>query len=346
MARRWLWSCGWLVVPVFGAAAASACGEGELFGSGTSATAAGGQGGHDTSAGAGGAAGGGAQGGAGGVGPGGTGPGGSAGGGGAAPVTDFFQPGPYEVSSKSGQVAMLGCGFLNKMDYLLFEPEQAEGAPIVVLAHGFERGPDNMAEMAKRMASFGVRVLAPGYCHMSMIDYNPAQNAADELKLVAELGSGAPVIHAGHSAGGLVALLAAEKDSGTVAVLALDAVDKDGLGAAAALKIVRPTLGLDGEPGTCNQNNNGGVQLAKLSPQGWAARVVGATHCDFEGPTDWACTSLCGGEGSKGQRDLIRAMAAAFVAWQAGLDPSGKQWVTVAGSKYQELVSGGALAPL
>lgn len=310
------------------------------FGPGGTTTPSGGVGAQGGAAGSGGVGASGGQGGTAGF-------GGSGGGGGALPITDFAQPGPFGVSSEDGEFPVPGCGLLDDtLNYTLYVPDGAESAPLVMLGHGFERSRGHMVQLAEHMASHGVRVAALDYCDLSIGDIDYPQNAADQVALAADLAAGAPVIHAGYSAGGLVTFLAVASDPSTIALLALDAVDNQGQAAAVAGGIGVPAFGIDGEPSSCNQNNNGGTFLAKLVPGGWALRAVGATHCDFEGPTNWVCTSVCGGEGQEGQREIIRALAAAFVAWQAGVDPSGEDWVTAAGGTYQSLETAGSIATL
>ncbi|MBW2529035.1 MAG: alpha/beta hydrolase [Deltaproteobacteria bacterium] len=270
--------------------------------------------------------------------------GGVGGTGGAVDVTDFHAPGPYAATVEEGTVPMASCGVAGEMAYTLFVPAGAPGAPLVVLGHGFNRARQNMAEMAAHMASHGVRVVTPDLCHASIADTDHRQNGVEQVALAAALTQGAPVIHAGYSAGGLAAILATAQDSTAVALLALDAVDDDGLAVAAAPTISVPTLGIEGEPSSCNKQNNGGTSVTKLVPGGAATVAVGATHCDFEGPTGILCTGLCGGEGQAGQRQLIRAMATAFVAWQAGTDSTGEDWVTSSGASYQALEGSGAIA--
>jgi hypothetical protein len=269
--------------------------------------------------------------------------GGAAGSGAAVTVTDFAALGPHAVTIEEGSVLIAGCGTSGAMAYTLYLPAGEPNAPLVALGHGFNRARQNMADMATHMASYGVRVVTPDFCHLSLADTDHLQNGIDQVALAGALAQGAPVIHAGHSAGGLAAILATAQDSAAVALLALDAVDNDGLALAAAPTIGVPAFGLEGEPSSCNSQNNGGASLAKLVPGGSAALAVGATHCDFEGPTGILCTGLCGGAGQGGQSSLIRSLATAFVAWQAGTDSTGVDWVTSSGASYQALEGSGAL---
>jgi hypothetical protein len=261
------------------------------------------------------------------------------------PMTDFSQAGPFTVAMSTGTMAMPGCGFSNQMTHDLYVPMGGETAPLVALGHGFQRNKDKMVEMANHMASHGVRVVAPNFCHSSIGDTNHEQNAADLVTLVASLAGGAGVIYAGYSAGGTAAILAAKSDASTIALLGLDAVDSDGLAVAAVPHVAVPALGFVGESSSCNSSNNNGTFLVSLAPQGSSVRVHGATHCDFEGPTDFLCTGFCGGT-MAGTQQLIKHLATAFVAWRSGVDSSGAQWVKSGGQKYEQLVKGGQLSAL
>ena len=94
------------------------------------------------------------------------------------------------------------------------------------------------------------------------------------------------------SAGGLAALLAAADDRSSIGVLALDLVDQGGLGRRAAETLGRPIIGLFGDASRCNADNNGLAVLAAAG-QGEVIRIAGATHCDFESPSDGLCRLLC-----------------------------------------------------
>ena len=75
---------------------------------------------------------------------------------------------------------------------------------------------------------------------------------SDAIALATELAGGGKVIYAGHSAGGLSAVLAAKAATSSLAVLGLDLTDADGLALAAANDVTVPALGLIGEPSSCN----------------------------------------------------------------------------------------------
>jgi hypothetical protein len=112
-------------------------------------------------------------------------------------------------------------------------------------------------------------------------------------------------------------------------VLGLDLTDKDNIALQAASGLVVTALGLVGEAGSCNAKGNGVAVFDALS-QATALRINGAKHCDFEAPTTAFCTLPCGRQ-SAARAAQVRALAAAFVAWQAGADLSGREWVVSGG---------------
>lgn len=252
---------------------------------------------------------------------------------------DFLAGGPRSVTSVIDTLDTADCS----LAYTLFTPDGGDAVtPLVVLGHGFARNQQRMAGLAEHIASFGLRVVTPQYCHLSLSDADHVANGRDAVALSLALAGDAPVAHAGYSAGGLAAILAATEDAATVAVLGLDYVDADDLGVAAAVALTTPTLGLLGEPSMCNTDNNG-APVFDLDGR-WAARVVGATHCDFEDPTDALCTAFCGEE--TGALPTVRAVAAAFLAWQLGVTPSGESWASPGGTEWERLVDEGTLTPL
>ncbi|MCA9672497.1 MAG: hypothetical protein KC503_43180 [Myxococcales bacterium] len=251
---------------------------------------------------------------------------------GTSNATDFTKAGPKAVNEASGSLAVSGCS----LAYTLYTPAVTTTQPLVVLGHGFTRTAANVADVAKHIASFGVRVVTPTYCGA-----DHAKNAQDAVALSQQLAQGSKVIHAGHSAGGLSAVLAAGQDSAAIAVLGLDLTDAADAALKAAPGITVPGLGLVGEPSACNANGNGRT-VFKSMPKGELIRVVNGSHCDFEAPSGALCGLLCGGADAA-RALLSRALAAAFIAWQAGVDASGQQWVTPGGSERARLAQSGVI---
>ncbi len=247
-------------------------------------------------------------------------------------LTNFSTAGHHAVTTTTGNFST-GCS----LAYTVYTPSANDSAPLVVLGHGFARGQANMANLAEHIASFGMRVVTPNYCGA-----DHAQNGADAAALAASIANGASVAHAGQSAGGLAAVIAASQDSSAVAALGLDLVDSNNLGGTAASSLTIPLLGLVGAPSSCNSSNNG--EPLFQSGQRYGVRVVDATHCDFEDPTDGLCTGFCGGETNA--IAVVRAVAAGFLAWQLGVNASGQEWAEPGGVEWERLVGEGKLAPL
>jgi dienelactone hydrolase len=175
--------------------------------------------------------------------------------------------------------------------YDLYRRSDDAGPVSVVLAHGFLRDKARMAGLAERLAAAGMATVAIDLCNMRPWDGGHRQNAADMRRVAAGLG-GPAVLYAGFSAGGLAALLAASDDPRSAGVLAMDLVDQDRLGERAAATLRRPIVGLVGEASRCNARNNGLAVLA-AAEQAEILRFSGASHCDFEAPSDGLCRLIC-----------------------------------------------------
>ena len=169
----------------------------------------------------------------------------------------------------------------------------SDPSSLVVLSHGFAREPSHVAGWGLHLASWGLTVAVPGLCHASMFDSDHDANG-DELVALAEQLGASEVIWVGHSAGGLASLLAGAREPDTVAVVALDLTDADGLGASEASGVSAPVFALVGEPSSCNSDNNG-VDALRQVDQLHGLRITEADHCDFESDTDAICTAFCAG---------------------------------------------------
>lgn len=211
-----------------------------------------------------------------------------------APVPGGSRPDPARtvldpaIVIEPGQMrSASGCLF----DYSLYREAGGTKPVNVVLAHGFLRDRERMDGLARALSSAGLSTVVIDLCNMRPWDGAHRENAAD-MRLVAErLGVPRP-LYAGFSAGGLAALLAAEADLDSVGVLALDLVDQSQLGARAAATLGRPIVGLFGDASRCNADNNGLVAMV-MAERAQVIRIPGATHCDFESPTDGLCRLVC-----------------------------------------------------
>ena len=136
-------------------------------------------------------------------------------------------------------------------------------------------------------------------------------------------------IYVGFSAGGLAAMVAANLDINTRAVLGLDMVDNQGLGKKIAPNLAVPFFGLIAEPSACNAKNNG-LDSYALAPHSNVIKVEDTSHCHFEYPVDGKCSIVCGRGEKRFSRAIIQqtivGLTTAFLLWQTGLDANGETW--------------------
>lgn len=190
------------------------------------------------------------------------------------------------------------------------------GTPVdgrVVLGHGFMRSKERMAGLAESLAAAGIETVSMDFCNTRLWDGKHVQNGLDMARLGGHLG-GERIVYAGFSAGGLAALVAAHNDPHAIGVLTLDLVDADAIGRQAAAALDVPIVAFFGDPSSCNAANNGLAAVA-VAREANVKQFAGASHCDFESPTDWLCRAVCesqGGNGPQLGRDIIAAATAAI----------------------------------
>ncbi len=258
-------------------------------------------------------------------------------------VVDYGASGGVGFGVSQREVPVTSC----TMPVDLYTPDDGGAGMVVVLAHGFLRGQDQMAGWAEHLASWGLHVAVPSLCHSSLLDADHEANGQDLAALGQALGLG-PVVYAGHSAGGLASVIAAAADPAALALVGLDVVD-DGSGSSHASALSVPVYGLFAEAGSCNSNSNG-VDLLARAADPVSVRVTDADHCDYENTSDWMCTSFCsGGNGSFDDGEIqeaIQGLATAAVMQAAGLDPAADHWWNSGGEIYELLRTTGAIQPL
>lgn len=233
---------------------------------------------------------------------------------------DRSSGGDHWISTEQGACqSQTGC----TIETTRFLPRRPRTQVPVILAHGFLRDQGRMAGLARALAYHGIPAVTLNLCNSRPWDGRPIRNGLDMIAVARRMGARS-VVYAGFSAGGLAALVAGRLDRQALGVLTLDLVDNGGIGTGMARALDRPLIGLAGDPAACNARNNGrGVfataRRARLTP------IAGASHCDFESPTDWLCESLCAGVdgGSRARRQTIIAAAVAAVAELIGLPGSG-----------------------
>jgi pimeloyl-ACP methyl ester carboxylesterase len=199
----------------------------------------------------------------------------------------------------------------------------APATDAVVLVHGFMRSRSTMTGHAEALAREGVVAIAPDMPYW----VDSRDNARALADLVAQLRRGEiagrieRVVLVGFSAGGLAALLAASTP-GVVGYVGLDAFDRPGgVGLKAARRLPVPSKLLRSPPSFCNAYGIASPWAAALPSPTQERLIEGATHCDFESPTDRACTLFCGATDPDRQQIVRRTLIDAVREWL----PSGQR---------------------
>ena len=223
-------------------------------------------------------------------------------------------PALLSVRIESGtRVAVSG----DAVAYDLFYPVPRRYArppyPAGVLTHGFARSKERMRANAVYLAERGMLVLTPNLLSLlggEADQIRNIENTADHVRWLIARGRspGDPIEGlvdperiglAGHSAGGAVtqeAALALQRSGDQpAAVCLLDAVPWDRTLDTAPQLQALAFLSLRSEPSSCNASGSVRSLLGRFSFPVEDVRIVGASHCDPENPTDALCTLFCGG---------------------------------------------------
>lgn len=192
-----------------------------------------------------------------------------------------------------------------------------------ILSHGFTRSRRTLAGHAQALADAGVLVLTPDLPCTFDFRCNARALAAMVGALRAGGTFGAPVegvMLVGFSAGGLSSLLAADTP-GVVGYVGLDPFDRsmpdeaERLGLAAAGRLRTEALLLRAPPSSCNAEAVAAAWATAL-PALWGDELItGASHCDFESPTDWMCRLACGHTDPARQQRVRQALLEAAARW-------------------------------
>jgi hypothetical protein len=184
----------------------------------------------------------------------------------------------------------------------------------VILSHGFTRSRSTLGGHAAAIAEAGALALTPDMPYT----FDFRRNAQGLSELVARLLAGGPfgapvqrVVLVGFSAGGLSSLLAAATP-GVVGYVGPDPFDRElrdtggALGRDFAPGLSTQAILLRAPPSRCNAQAVA-APWGSLLPAIRVDRVIeGASHCDFESPTDWMCRLACG-ENQPQRQDAVRA---------------------------------------
>ena len=207
--------------------------------------------------------------------------------------------GSFDVSSASYEITVSDS---LEMDYTFYNPINHESEVAVLLVHGFSRDQSVMTGFGEHFASWGLPTITMNLLHSSIVDNDPILDALDINILADQVGQGLPIVYVGHSSGGMRSVLAASQNSNVIGVLGLDLVDalypgtdNQYYGLSVASNMMIPVWGMFGESSACNANSNG-VNIFQEVVQGNAVIITEADHCDFELPTNFFCSLLCGQE--------------------------------------------------
>jgi dienelactone hydrolase len=242
---------------------------------------------------------------------------------GPLPVATPASPAPARAVPTTIRLSLDGRSVVMDVYRPLGPPAAARGA--VILSHGFTRSRRTLGHHAEALAAAGVLAITPDLPFTFDFQRN-AQALAALVGLLREGGSaggvfGAPlerVVLVGFSAGGLSSLLAAATP-GVVGYVGLDPFDRErgavALGRDFAPGLATEVILLRAPPSRCNAQAVAAPWGAAL-PALVSDRVVeGASHCDFEAPSDWMCRLACGAPDPARQAQVRDTLLAAVARW-------------------------------
>ncbi len=179
------------------------------------------------------------------------------------------------------------------------EPDAPDVVGLAIVAHGWTRSREQHRDLGIALAEAGVVAVIPDLPNV----VNLWGNGSAIVDLARQLEAGAlglpPVLPSslvliGTSAGGLATVLAATNLPGIAGWIGLDPVDRMGTGIYAASSLEVPAIVLFGDASACNLAGSARTFARSLPRLVRAKKFEGASHCDFEGPTDSFCQRLCG----------------------------------------------------
>ena len=182
-----------------------------------------------------------------------------------------------------------------------------------ILTHGFTRSRTTMGEHAQALAARGVLAITPDM--PCTFDFRCNASAITEmvslLRNTTTFGStNQRVMLVGFSAGGLSSLLAADTP-GVVGFVGLDPFDRvlsnetERAGITASRKLTTEALLLRAPASRCNANAVAAPWGTELKVLWRDELIAGASHCDFEAPSDWKCRLACG-DTDPARQSLVR----------------------------------------
>jgi dienelactone hydrolase len=188
-------------------------------------------------------------------------------------------------------------GFDETVD--IHRPAATAPIGIAIFAHGFGRSRHRHYDLGRALAEAGVVAIIPDL--PNVMDLWANGDAVAELAARVESGAfGLPpaprsrIVLMGTSAGGLATLLAADRMPGLAGWIGLDPVDRTGTGADAAARLAVPAIVLLADNSHCNLIGSGRTLARALPRLVRSTKIEGASHCDFESPTNNFCRVICG----------------------------------------------------
>ena len=192
-----------------------------------------------------------------------------------------------------------------------------------ILTHGFTRSRTTMGEHAQALAARGVLAITPDM----PCTFDFRCNASAIAGLVNLLrntetfgGSNQRVMLVGFSAGGLSSLLAADTP-GVVGFVGLDPFDRvlpnetERAGITASKLLTTEALILRAPASRCNANAVAAPWGKELKALWRDDLIAGASHCDFEAPSDWKCRLACGDTDPARQLQVRQGILDAAARW-------------------------------
>jgi pimeloyl-ACP methyl ester carboxylesterase len=220
------------------------------------------------------------------------------------------QPSPAALHTESTQLD----GQDVAVDVFVPGAERPHGVAIV--AHGFARNRSRHRALGEALAAAGLVAVIPDLPHV--VDHWSNGDALAQLSRKLEEGAlGLPptarsrLVLIGTSAGGFASVLAAARLPGLAGWIGLDPVDRTGFAIHAASQLTSPAVLLLADPSACNLFGSG-RSIARAAPRLLRTTTLrGASHCDFEEPTNKFCKVMCGASSpsmqARARQETVRA---------------------------------------
>ena len=192
-----------------------------------------------------------------------------------------------------------------------------------ILTHGFTRSRTTMGEHAQALAARGVLAITPDMPCTFDFRCNAAAIAGlvNLLRNTETFGSSSQrIMLVGFSAGGLSSLLAADTP-GVVGFVGLDPFDRvlsnetERAGITASRRLTTEALILRAPTSSCNAKAVAAPWGSEMKTLWRDELIAGASHCDFEAPSDWKCRLACGDTDPVRQLQVRQGILDAAARW-------------------------------